>query len=120
MQTVTTLGSGSGAVVTPDNVLDAITRCKTNAADPKVIVCHAAHGRAVDQGEGRRRGLLPGADLGELAGTQHLFGAAEESSRAAQISITEDVGGATKSWLAVVDPARWAWGSVGASKSTCS
>ncbi len=101
--TVTTLGSGSGAVVTPDNVLDAITRCKTNNADPKVIVCHPRTAGQLIKAKGGDANYYLVPNLANSPAPS-LFGLPIVTS--SQISITEDVGGATKSWLAVVDPAQ--------------
>lgn len=98
--TVTTLGSGSGAVITLDDIADAIERMKTSNAVPTAIVCHPrteAQVRLLKDGDGH---YIWQPSIAENA-PPRLFGLPLLVS--SQISVTENVGGATKSWLAVVD-----------------
>jgi HK97 family phage major capsid protein len=99
--TNTVLGSGSGAVITLDNIAAAISRMKIANANPGAILMHPrteAQVRLLKDGDGHYIWQPSVASDGPA----RLFGIPIFVS--SQISITENVGGATKSWLAVVDP----------------
>ena len=101
--TVTTLGSGSGAVLTLDNISAAVSRMKTANARPGAILCHPrteAQIRVMKDGDGHYIWQPSVASEGPA----RLFGLPIFTS--SQISIVENVGGADKSWLAVVDPSQ--------------
>jgi HK97 family phage major capsid protein len=99
--TVTTLGTGSGAVITLDDIFNAIGRMRTNNATPGAILCHPrseAQIRLLKDGDGHYIWQPSIAS----DGPSRLAGIPIYTS--SQISVVENVGGATKSWLAVIDP----------------
>ena len=107
--TVTTLGSGQGAVITLDDVAGAISRAKIANAVPGAIVCHPrteAQLRLLKDGDGHY--IWQPSIAAE--GPARLFGLPIYVS--SQVSIAETVGSnTTTSWLAVVDPRQLAIGA---------
>jgi HK97 family phage major capsid protein len=101
--TVTTLGTGSGAVITLDDIAGAISRMRTANGNPGAIVMHPrteAQVRLLKDGDGHY--IWQPSIASDVPA--RLFGIPIFIS--SQISITENVGGATKSWLGVIDPSQ--------------
>jgi len=101
--TVTTLGTGSGAVITLDDIAGAVSRMRTANGNPGAIVMHPrteAQVRLLKDGDGHY--IWQPSIASDVPA--RLFGIPIFIS--SQISITENVGGATKSWLGVIDPSQ--------------